>query len=202
MKYFALVFLLFITASCSFTYKIPDDDYSLIPYKGDETLAFKSNTGETDTVFLEGINRYSSPRDQWHSFWRNAEYYEILSERTDPVYSDRRLTHQKLITMVYDGETNISIYFTAKNAWFYGGGKNYTKKEFLQLKTSVLIVNKRKYDDVLVLKPNEVFYENINGKIAQRSNTITKLYWSRKYGIVRYDKIGMEYWELSSVTNQ
>ncbi|MGZ3756025.1 MAG: hypothetical protein ACXVAY_20025 [Mucilaginibacter sp.] len=201
MKYFALVFLLFITVSCSFTYKIPDNDYSLIPYKGDETLAFKSNTGETDTVFLEGINRYSGPRDQWHSFWRNAEYYEILSERTDPVYPERRLIHQKLITMVYDGETTISIDFTAKNAWFYGPDF-YPKKEFLQLKTNILIVNKRKYDDVLVLKPNAVYNENINGKIVERSNTITKLYWSRKYGIVRYDKIGTEYWELSSVTNQ
>lgn len=43
---------LFFFVSCGRTVKLSEEDYSWMPYKGNETLVFKSNTGETDTIFF------------------------------------------------------------------------------------------------------------------------------------------------------
>lgn len=187
---FSSLILLFTIVSCSRTYNIPIDDYSLVPYKGNETLIFKSKSNGTDTIFLQGNKRFFSPVDQWSFPLKNAEHYNIISKRSDPSSPlHRYLDSLNLVTLFNDGETKIKIDFTAKNAWLYGN-LIFTKKEFLQLKDTVLNVNGHRYDDVLIIVPNEI----ING----RSNAIKKLYWSKKKGIIRYEKMDSDYWELDS----
>src|SRR5688572_1153439 len=45
---FSVLFLV----SCSQTNKMTEKDYLWMPYNGNEMLVFKSNAGETDTIFL------------------------------------------------------------------------------------------------------------------------------------------------------
>ena len=41
-----------VLTSCRGTYRLSDNDYSWMPYQGNETLVFSSNSGNIDTIFL------------------------------------------------------------------------------------------------------------------------------------------------------
>ena len=48
------------------------------------------------------------------------------------------------------------------------------------------------YDDVYIIES-----EDYIGSFYKRSNYVTKLYWSRLEGLIRYDKKDGVYWELT-----
>ncbi len=51
-KFIIALFTYSVLTSCRGTYRFSDKDHSWIPYKGNEILAFNSNTGDTDTIFF------------------------------------------------------------------------------------------------------------------------------------------------------
>jgi hypothetical protein len=199
MKNIVLFLIISCTvAACRTVHKIPEMDYEIIPYKGNEILVFESNMGNKDTVFLQGIQRFISPVNQWSFPLRNAEYFRIISKRSDPNIRNGRnryLDSLKFITLYNDGETKIEINFSAKNAWLYGS-EVYTKNEFSKLKDTIMTIGQRQYTDVLIITPKWKITETNNDVNTERSNTITKLYWSKKNGVIRYDKLHEEFWEL------
>ncbi len=193
VNFFLVSFLL--CSSCVRNYKIPPEDYSLLPYKGHETLVFHSSKGDIDTIFLEGEKRFASWTNQWSLFPKNAEYLDLIAKRSDPTEGKQRyLDSSKFVTLINDGESKLCIDFTAKAAWFYGDSI-YTKKALLKAKTINIQIGNTIYNDVIVLIPNKEYHEKVDGKLVDRSNTIYKLYWSKKSGFIGYDKKN-EQWVL------
>ncbi len=190
--------ILFVAlSSCVRNYKIPKEDYSLLPYTGKEILVFRSSKGDTDTIFLQGKSTFSSWTSTWDVFPKNAEHCIILAKSSDPSPPNgkqRYLDSLNFITLLNDGETKIQIKFTAKDAWFYCDSV-YTKQTLTNTKNITLNIKGTSYKDVIILTPNKNVQEKYNGTYSDRPNTIYKLYWSRKDGIIRYDKKD-EYWEL------
>ena len=41
--------------------KVNEKDFDIVPYEGNEFLIFESNNKERDTMFLVGIENYSTP---------------------------------------------------------------------------------------------------------------------------------------------
>ena len=201
IKKYLLAFLL-LTSCNGPTYKIPADDYKLVPYNGYEVLVFKSNKGDTDTIFLQGSRKFVSPDNQWSFPIKHIEHFVVLSKRSDAYSNSGKnsyLDSLSLITLFNDGTTKIRIEFSAKHADLYSN-QTFTKQDFLHLTDTTLEIDGKRNNDVLIIKADEIVKDSIGGKSIERPNTITKLYWSKQQGIVRYDKLDGEYWRLIKKT--
>ncbi len=65
-----------LLTSCRETYRLSEQDYSWMPYKGKEILVFSSNTGDTDTIFfLKKDTLIAYPEAQAI----NGRTYEVVS---------------------------------------------------------------------------------------------------------------------------
>lgn len=187
---FSILFLV----SCGQTNRLSEEDYLWMPYKGEETLVFKSNTGETDSIFLikkDTLLAYPEAQSI------NGIKYEVVSvfcKHSDPniLYDKQRYLENIFLEVEKskDRQAEINIMLSAKDANFYRLSKikidSLNKIEPITLQTSY-----GQYDDVYVIEG-----EDWLGSFYQRSNFVTKLYWSKSSGLVRYDKKDNIYWEL------
>lgn len=190
-------FILFLLSmsliSCGQTYRLSEDDYTWMPYKGDETLVFKSSTGDTDTIFLlkkDTLWGYPDPIMSTSKY----EVAAIFCRHSDA--STRSNEHRYLENYFFEikktksRRAELVFDLSAKDANFYRLSKikidSLNKIEPVTLQTSY-----GQYDDVYVIEG-----EDWLGSFYQRSNFVTKLYWSKSSGLVRYDKKDGVYWEL------
>lgn len=193
-----LFFLLFLT-SCGRTNKLSEKDYSWMPYKGNETLVFKSNTGDTDTIFLlkkYTLMAYPEPQSL---FGIKYEIVCISCRFSDPYSSDgahRYLEGRFLeIGKAMDRHAELNILLSAKDAQFYRLSR--IKIDSLSRVSPVTIeTSSGQYNDIYVIDS-----EDYLGTFRKRNNFITKLYWSRSSGVIRYDKRNNVYWELLKIEN-
>ena len=195
-KYIIVVLTFFFLTSCGKTIRLANKDFRWIPYKGNETLVFNSNTGDTDTIFLTGTKRYTSPTDPLDMFPTNLECFIISSTRSDPSppggnhrYLDRSI-FVELSASEQKNNSFLSFELTAKDAWYYGSNHYWSSKEIDTLKGQVLQTKLKIYHDIIVVIPDSDEY-------IDRSNYLTKVYWSKSEGLIRYDKKDNVYWELT-----
>lgn len=192
IKWIFFIFSISVVVSCSRTNRLSQKDYKWMPYTGSETLVFKSNTGIEDTVFLlkkDTLLAYPEAQSL------TGILYEVLSvsgKHTDPTEGEHRYLENNLfkINKAKDKLAEIDIFFSAADATFYRSSK--IKLDSLEKeKPSMLPTQHANYNDVYVFNgEDELGY-------GKRSNFITKLYWSKSNGLVRYDKRDSVYWELS-----
>jgi hypothetical protein len=186
------LFIFIVLTSCGKNIKLTAKDLRWIPYKGNETLVFGSNTGDTDTIFLLGTNRQTVPSDPLDVFPTNLEHFTIASRQSDPSPpsgNHRYLENEFLeLSASEDKSPYLTLHHAGKDAWFYGGGFMYLKDldtiKFISLATKL-----KTYNDIILLNPESNEY-------SDRSNFITKVYWSKSEGLIRYDKQDSVYWEL------
>jgi hypothetical protein len=184
----------FIVTSCGKTIKLADEDFKWIPYKGSEILVFNSNTGDSDTLFLLGVGRESVPSDPLDFFPTKLDHFSIGAKHSDP--SPPSGNHRYLesdflnLSVGEDKEPYLSIHFTAKNAWFYGGSF-LDLKDLDTIKQVTLDTKAKRFTDIIIIRPESDEYYD-------RSNFITNLYWSKSQGLIRYDKKDGSYWELTN----
>ena len=186
-----------IITSCGKTINLSDEDFKWIPYKGNEILVFTSNTGESDTIFLLRAGRESVPSDPLDIFPTELEHFSIGAKHSDPSppSGNHRYLESDFLNLFVgkDKETYLSIHFTAKNAWFYGGG--YLElKDLDTIRQTALTTKAGHLTDIIIIRPDSDEYYN-------RNDFITNLYWSKSKGLIRYDKKDGLYWELTRVYN-
>jgi hypothetical protein len=190
-----LLFSNFFLVSCGQINKLSKEDYKWIPYEGNETLIFKSNTGERDTIFLlKKDTTLAYPEAQSV----NGIKYEVVSIICK--HSDYKMpsgTHAYITNIFFqvgkakDNRTEINILLSAKDAKFYR--LSSIKVDSLSKENpSVLQTQYGRYSDVYIING-----EDYLGNLHQRSNFITKVYWSKSNGLIRYEKNDTVYWELS-----
>lgn len=181
--------------SCGRLNKLSEEDYSWMPYMGNETLVFKSNIGETDTIFLLKKDTgmvYAEPQSlNGIKYEMVSVFYKHSDSKNPPHNKPRYLENHFLeIEKSKDNRAEINIMLSAKDAHFYRLSKikidSLSKIRPVTLQTSF-----GQHDDVYVIEG-----EDYLGSFFQRSNFVTKLYWSKSSGLVRYDKKGDVYWEL------
>ncbi|MEO5946608.1 MAG: hypothetical protein ABIP79_07295 [Chitinophagaceae bacterium] len=197
MKRQQILFLISIILliSCTQTNKFSEEDYEWIPYKGNETLVFKSNTKEVDTIFIlrkDTSVSYAEPQSV------NGTKHEVISifcKHSDSNMPDGKHRYLKnnffQIEKTKDNRTEINILLKAKDAKFYRLSLiniDSLNKE----NASTLETQYGQYKDVFVISA-----EDYLGNLKQRSNFVTKVYWSKSSGLIRYDKKDNIYWELA-----
>lgn len=188
------IFLFFISVllmSCSRMNKLSKEDYTWMPYNGNETLLFKSNTGETDTIFLlQKDTLIAYPEAQT----LNGIEYEVVSVFCNNYGKNKknlgRNYHFLQVQKAKDNRTELVFRLDAKDFSFYRLRPlkidSLSKINFIIFKTSY-----NKYDDVYIIHPDNYAMDFYN-----RSDFITKLYWSKSEGLIRFDKKDSVYWEL------
>ena len=164
-----------------------------MPYKGNEILVFSSNTGDTDTIFfLKKDTLWGLPDPIFETI--KYEEVAIFCRHTDPSPPDGK--HRYLdnyfvkLKKSKDGKARLDLEFSAKDACFYRlDGPRIDSLN--KIKPTTLQTKLKTYDDVYII--DDIDWMNFK----QRSNYITKAYWSKSEGLIRYDKQGSLFWELT-----
>jgi hypothetical protein len=190
-KFFIALFTISFLTSCRGAYRFSEKEYEWMPYKGNETLVFNSNTGNTDTIFLlKKDTAIAYPEAQAI----NGKAYEVVSifcRHTDPLQSGYRYLKNDFVELHKSTDKKARLHFelATKDANFYRltGIKidSLAQQQFTSLTTT-----RKTYNDVYVIDDEDWL------NFTQRSDYVTKLYWSKSEGLVRYDKQDGVYWEL------
>ena len=95
------------------------------------------------------------------------------------------------LTKSKEGKASLEIEFAAKDAWFYklrGTRINSLNK----IQPATLQTKHQTYSDIYVIGDEDWL------NFRQRSNYVTKAYWSKYEGLIRYDKQDSVYRELTN----
>ena len=188
------VLILFCTSlltSCSQTYKLSEEDFKWMPYNGDETLEFRSNDGDTNKIFiLKKDTLLAYPEAQS----LNGRVYEVVSVLCNHYSRDNlgkgRRYYFFEVQKAKGNRTEIVFELSANDVEFYRLSP-VKIDSLIKVKPMILQTSYGLYDDVYVINPddNGMYFYN-------RSGFITKLFWSKSNGLVRYDMKDGVYWEL------
>ncbi len=172
--------------SCGKDFKIDKKDIGIVPYVGNEILVFESDKKDLDTIFLVGIENYSTSFGPMELFPDEHEIYRVKTKRTDPNY-DRYLEGKSLIELVaVEGGISIEFDIAMKRSWYYGKYA-FGKSEFEKTPLTELIIGDLNYNDVKVFESD--------GSYNDRDNYAERFYWSVKNGFLGLDRRD-EKWRL------
>ena len=170
--------------ACGQINRLSKEDYAWMPYKGNETLVFKSNSGEADTVFIlkkDTLMAYPEAQSLSGTEYEVAAVFCKSSIQKFYLFKVQKAKDNRA-ELVFDLEMN--------TAELYGHTPvkidSLSKSKPITLQTSY-----DKYEDVYIIYPDNYAMDFYN-----RSDFVTKLYWSKSNGLIRYDKKDGVYWEL------
>ncbi len=193
-KLFILLLTFSCLTACKRLHQLTDSDYKWMPYTGNETLIFASNNGDTDTIFFLRKDTMTAYPEAQNPFGVTYEIVSIFCRHSDPSSPGKK--HRYLENSFFtirkgkDSKGELSIGLLAKDAAFYRQSSlpidslNNAKPSFLQTMFN-------NYDDIYVINS-----EDYLGFLSHRSNYVTKVYWSKSQGLIRFDKSDSLYWEL------
>lgn len=188
---FNLFIISLFIVSCEQTVRLSEEDNSWMPYKGNETLVFKSNLRETDTIFvLMKDTLFAYPKAQALGGIKLEELSVFCNHYGRTIQNQGRNYYFFKVQKTKDGQTNLIFDLSTKGAVFYRISPvkidDLTIARPLTLQTCCA-----QYNDVYLIEPDDY------GKdFYKRNNYVTKLYWSKSEGLIRYDKKDGIYWEL------
>ena len=164
-----------------------------MPYKGNETLVFSSNIGGTDTIFfLEKDTLIAYPEAQA----LNGRTYEVVtifcrhSDSSIPGSSNR----YDFVELQKSKDKKARLHFSlrSKKASFFRI-TGIKVDSLAQQPTTSLVIKSKKYDDVYVINSDDDW---INPNL--KSTYVSRFYWSKSEGLIRYDMQDGEFWELTN----
>jgi hypothetical protein len=191
--FIALLLTLPFIISCEWRYKLSEKDYKWMPYVGNEVLVFNSNSGDTDTIFfLKKDTLIAYPEAQS----LNGKTYEVVSifcrhsDAWSPDGTHRYLDNNFVeLEKSKDKKTRLNFNLSAKNAHFYRLRGIQVDSLSRQPPTS-LVTKLKTYNDVYVIDGEDWL------NFKERRDYVTKIYWSKSEGLIRYDKQDGDFWEL------
>lgn len=188
MRIFYSIFLTLLITSCgSKTYRFKESDFEWIPYKGNETLIFASNTGDTDTLFIKNPKRHVEydidplspfPQDSLEKFYISYYFSNDMTKRFGGFPGETIIA----MTKTKKNRTRVGFGVVTNDAFFYGL-RYFDVKELRKAKLINLQTNLKTYNDILLIEP-----DTSNQKWSNRDHYVLRMYWSKSEGLVRYDK--------------
>ena len=193
LKFISALAIVFLFMSCERHYKLSDNDYKWFPYSGNEILVFNSNNGDRDTIFFLKKDTLTVYPEAQSPFGTTYEEVSIFCRHSDPDPPDgqHRYLENSFIELGKSKDRNARLHFHlyAKDATFYK--LSGLKIDSLGNQIQITLQTKYKaYNDVYVVDDEDWL------NFKQRSDYVTKLYWSKSEGLIRYDKQNGIHWEL------
>ncbi|HTN39069.1 MAG TPA: hypothetical protein VL053_18450 [Arachidicoccus sp.] len=182
------------TMSCSRTRNLSQSDYEWIPYRGNDTLIFASNTGGIDTIFILKKDTIWDYPDAQSSVGLQCEVVRVFCQHTDSVIQDKSVRYLGndfySIRKAKNGHTILEVNLLTKDVVFYRLGL-INLDSLNKVKPITLKTKEKQYNDVYVINA-----EDYLDSFRKRHSFVTKIYWSKSRGLVRYDKENGNYWEI------
>ena len=192
MKLISLLILFncLIIQSCSESYEISQESNNWQPYSIGDILVFESSKNEKDTIFIKAIDSYTNPSDPLDAF---PDYYEslfitgnisLIKPYKSSIGKIVSKEHTNILKLTANENDYIKFEFSKKEAKYYGN-TSFSISSLEERKP----IEYGNYNDIL-------FFENIEGDYYHRDNYIIRLFWSKKFGYVRYELKDDYYWNL------
>jgi hypothetical protein len=182
--------LLSATFSCDRVNRLTAEDYAWMPYGENQTLLFKSNFGEIDTIsLLKKDTVFGYPEAQKFN-GIVTQHVVIYCRHTSPIKGGHRYLTGEFFSVFRNkqNKTSIDVQLRTKKAAFYGYRHELLIEDLLADGFITLVTTQAEYEDVLVFSSDPYF--------SNRERFISNLYWSKSKGLVRYEKTDGECWEL------
>jgi hypothetical protein len=186
-----LIIMALFFLGCSDNYRLTENDLRWNPYRGGEVLVFHSNNGDTDTINVQTIETAYVDSDPLDAFPNHQEILDVIVKHSTPFESEQKMEESFLLLEAGDKNTLIDFNLMAKNSWFYG--ESYYIDDLNKLAETELVTKKYIYKDVVIIEPQEDIKKEY---LEERDEFITKIYWSKSKGYIRYDLKNGVYWEL------
>ncbi|MFH0894613.1 MAG: hypothetical protein V2A54_09265 [Bacteroidota bacterium] len=183
-----ILVLIMILSSCKRSYYFEESELKWNPYKGNEILIFKSNTGFTDTVRLRGS--YKTMYDV-SSFGKVS--YEIIKVYCNDYKPNQDVLSSKdeFLEMKSGYTESASLFFSLSLKHAELQPQFHLIKNLETIKLSKICINNRTYNDVVTIKGN---HEDNKNFFEQSTNQV--VFWSIKEGIVRFILEDGSIWDL------
>jgi hypothetical protein len=179
--------------SCSNERLLTADDTKWMPYEGHETLVFKSNSGEMDTIFIIGKDTVLSYVEPQSINGITYEVVNVYGKHFDNSVDDSSRSYTDGVFLelrkAKDGKAELYPLITAKGSRLYL--QNPIKIEFLNKQKPVLL-STQGYPNIEVYK----ITSDAESLYGDRKGFISTFYWSRTQGLIRFDRKDGVYWEL------
>jgi len=192
---FPVFFFFIFLMSCSRERKLSENDYKWMPYVGNETLIFRSNTGILDTIFLLKKDTFLLNAQPLSLIPIQYQSVSIFCKHSDSVIQDSSVRYLESyfcsIRTTKNNHAILEVRLNTKDAFFPQLGP--IKLDSLSRVVPITLKTKyNQYHDVYVIKS-----EDFLGFLNKRHGFVTKIYWSKTKGLVRFDKRDSVYWELA-----
>ena len=185
---------LVILMLCSCKSRLSKKDYKWMPYTGHEVLIFNSNLGNRDTISLLSKDTIWSYPEAQSIFGFVGEMVTVFCKHSDSVIQDKSIQYIEnnfcSVKENKNGHSVLEVDLNTKDATFYR--LSLIKLDSLdKVKPVVLKTKYAQYNDVYIMDG-----EDYLGSFRKRYDFVTKIYWSKTKGLVRFDKQDSVYWEL------
>ena len=113
-KYFIALLTISLFASCHGTYSLSEKDLSWMPYNGNETLVFVSNTGEIDTIFFLQKDTLVAYHEAQAINGKTYEVISIFCRHTDasPPISNHRYLNNIFVELQKSIDKKARLFFS------------------------------------------------------------------------------------------
>lgn len=185
-----LTLLIWVLLSFKSNYRLLDTDIDFNPYNIGDTLLFNSNKGEKDTIIIYSINK-DVLTEKCYSYFSCiyskliTDSWEGFSVNTNKINENWKGKTLLTIRAEPDGRKTIYFDISLNNAWWYGNEENL--EQIKKIESITFNNGIHTFSDVQVIKSNSQEY-------LERQNFIEKIYWSKSYGIIGFDKLDGEKW--------
>ena len=190
MKYtLPALFILLLLDSCKT--ELTQNEIEWIPYQKGEMLVFESSNFERDSFYISDITSSKLYKREIRTV--ECQYFQKAKDNSEKL--DTIKTFLMALTANKESNTVMSLNVGRKFALFAPFmAKRLTQLDSMQ-RTSIEI-NNRTYSDIIILEPDNAHPEYL--KYANDSLFVSKLYWSKSYGLMQFELSNTNtIWKLS-----
>jgi hypothetical protein len=156
-----------------------------LPYKKDQVVIFKSKQGEVDSIKIDSLFKMEGDINMYNPFANKYEEIEVSVHHSKDTYPINFIQ----LTKSRDKHARLQIQFLPGNSWFYSMNGDRIDS-LIKLKGKKIKIGVNTFNDVCFLYPQDIFNR------TSENNFVTKVYFSKKYGIIKFDRQDGNYWEL------
>jgi len=177
-------------SSCERTKRLTDRDKLWIPYQKNELLVFESSAKARDTIIYIKNDTLTDDPNIYNPLSIKFETITVFSKHSDDKSSfDLELFR---IDKSADGKARIYPGHFDKDSWFYVLN-GFSVDSLTNIKPQKIKVFDNTFDDVYILYPQDFLYRK------DEKSFVTKVYWSKTKGMIKYVRRDSVYWGLKFI---
>jgi len=189
LKYLLTSYPFLFFSSCHTTKLLTENDKQWIPYQKNELLILESSLKTIDTIICLKNDTLIGDQSIYNPLSIKFEEITVFAKRSDDKLQGIELFQ---INKSANGKARIFPGHFDKDSWFYILD-GFSVDSLANIKPQKVKVFDNTFDDVYMLYPQDFLYRK------DEKNFVTKVYWSKTKGVVKYVRSDGVYWGLKYI---